>query len=404
MPYHRPDQIFSQELIVDISRRQTLQAAVATALGGALSGCGTPDRDGAAPHGTDAVPAAARPGGEWRLPDEAHPHEATYMSWPSRRIWGPDTAGVRADIARLARTVAEFEPVRLLAGDRDAKAAQRACGSGVEVMPVPVDDLWMRDTGPVFVLGPDGVAGVDLNFNGWGGKQEHGHDRRVARAILADARIPRIKAPLISEGGAVEGDGRGTLMVAESSLVNDNRNPGKTRADLERELKDLFGATKVIWVKGVKGKDITDYHIDALARFSAPGVVVLSTPAKGAPRNAFTAAYEQARSVLDRAVDAGGKRIEVVELPEPADFGRRGKEFLACYVNYYVANGAVVMPRFGDRKADSRAAAILREQYPGRKVVQVPVDNIGEGGGGIHCSTQQLPTADRRSPDPAHSR
>ncbi|WP_414504946.1 agmatine deiminase family protein [Streptomyces sp. NEAU-L66] len=378
---------------MEISRRQTLQAAAVAALGGALSGCGTPDSGGSAPREAGAAPAAARSAGGRRLPDEAHPHEATYMSWPGRRIWGPDTAGVRADIARLARTIAEFEPVRLLAGEREAKAAQRACGSGVEVVPTPVDDLWMRDTGPVFVLGPDGVAGVDLNFNGWGGKQEHGHDRRVARAILADERLPRIKAPLVSEGGAVEGDGQGTLMVAESSLVNDNRNPGRSREDLERELKDLFGATTVIWVKGVKGKDITDYHIDALARFSAPGVVVLSTPAKHAPRNDFTGAYEQAREVLEGAVDARGKRLEVVELPEPADIGRRGKDFLACYVNYYVANGAVIMPRFGDRKADSKAAAVLREQYPGREVVQLPVDNIGEGGGGIHCSTQQLPKA-----------
>ncbi|MEU8914331.1 agmatine deiminase family protein [Streptomyces nigrescens] len=378
---------------MEISRRQTLQAAAVAALGGALSGCGTPDSGGSAPREAGAAPAAARSAGGRRLPDEAHPHEATYMSWPGRRIWGPDTAGVRADIARLARTIAEFEPVRLLAGGREAKAAQRACGSGVEVVPTPVDDLWMRDTGPVFVLGPDGVAGVDLNFNGWGGKQEHGHDRRVARAILADERLPRIKAPLVSEGGAVEGDGRGTLMVAESSLVNDNRNPGRSRDDLERALKDLFGATTVIWVKGVKGKDITDYHIDALARFSAPGVVVLSTPAQHAPRNDFTGAYEQARKVLERAVDARGKRLEVVELPEPADIGRRGKGFLACYVNYYVANGAVIMPRFGDRKADSKAAAVLREQYPGREVVPLPVDNIGEGGGGIHCSTQQLPKA-----------
>ncbi|MGY5124998.1 agmatine deiminase family protein [Streptomyces nigrescens] len=378
---------------MEISRRQTLQAAVVTALGGALSGCGTPDsRPG--PHGAGAAPAAARTAGGGRLPDEAHPHEATYMAWPGRQVWGPHTAGVRADIARLARTIAEFEPVRLLAGGREAKAAQRACGSGVEVVPTPVDDLWMRDTGPVFVLGPDGVAGVDLNFNGWGDKQEHGHDRRVARAILADERLPRIKAPLISEGGAVEGDGQGTLMVAESSLVNDNRNPGRSRADLERGLKDVFGASTVIWVKGVKGKDITDYHIDALARFSAPGVVVLSTPAKNAPRNDFTGAYEQARKVLERAVDARGKRLEVVELPEPADIGRRGEGFLACYVNYYVANGAVIMPRFGDRKADSKAAAILREQYPGREIVPLPVDNIGEGGGGIHCSTQQLPKAD----------
>ncbi|WP_327706615.1 agmatine deiminase family protein [Streptomyces decoyicus] len=378
---------------MDISRRQTLQAAVVAAVGGALGACGTKDSGGPAPHGERAVPAGAKPAGGWRLPDEAHPHEATYMAWPTRRIWGPEVTGVRDDIARIARTIAEFEPVALLANDQEAQDARRACGSGVEVVPAPVDDLWMRDTGPVFVLGPDGVAGVDLNFNGWGNKQDHGRDSRVARAILDDERLTRIKAPITAEGGAVEGDGRGTLMVTESSLVNDNRNPGMSRKDIERELKELFGATTVIWVKGVKGKDITDYHIDALARFSEPGVVVLSTPAKNARPNEFTGAYEQARRVLDRAVDARGKRLDVVELPEPAGIGRRGKGFLACYANYYVVNGGVVMPRFGDKKADSKAASLLRELYPGRKVVPVPVDHLGEGGGGIHCSTQQLPKA-----------
>ncbi|MFF8784986.1 agmatine deiminase family protein [Streptomyces sp. NPDC015125] len=378
---------------MDISRRQTLQAAVVAAMGGALGACGTEDGGRPAPRGERAVPAGAKSAGGWRLPDEAHPHEGTYMAWPTRRIWGPDVTGVREDIARIARTIAEFEPVYLLANEREAQAARRACGSGVEVVPVPVDDLWMRDSGPVFVLGPDGIAGVDLNFNGWGNKQAHGRDSRVARAILDDERITRIKAPITAEGGAVEGDGHGTLLVAESSLVNSNRNPGKSRQDIERALKGLFGATTVIWVKGVKGKDITDYHIDALARFSEPGVVVLSTPPPHAPRNDFTGAYEQARTVLEHAVDARGKRLEVVELFEPADIGRRGEGFLACYANYYVANGAVIMPRFGDRKADGKAAATLRDLYPGREVVPVPVDHLGEGGGGIHCSTQQLPKA-----------
>ncbi|WP_159472660.1 agmatine deiminase family protein [Streptomyces caniferus] len=378
---------------MDISRRRTLQAAMVAAVGGALGACGAQDGGRPAARGGSAVPAGAESGGGWRLPEEAHPHESTYMAWPTRRIWGPDLAGVREDIARIARTIAEFEPVALLANEQEAQAARRACGSGVEVVPVPVDDLWMRDSGPVFVLGPDGVAGVDLNFNGWGNKQEHGRDARVARTVLDDERLTRIKAPITAEGGAVEGDGRGTLLVAESSLVNDNRNPGASRKDIERALEDLFGATTVIWVKGVKGKDITDYHIDALARFSEPGVVVLSTPAEHARPNAFTPAYEQARTVLERAVDARGKRLDVVELPEPADIGRRGKGFLACYVNYYVVNGGVIMPRFGDRKADDRAAAVLRELYPGRKVVPVPVDHLGEGGGGIHCSTQQLPKA-----------
>ncbi|MFI2185154.1 agmatine deiminase family protein [Streptomyces sioyaensis] len=378
---------------MQISRRQTLQTAAAAALGGALTACGSKDGARSAPRTDHAVTAAARTVGRRRLPEETHPHAATYMAWPTRQIWGPAAAGVRDDIARIARAIAEFEPVTLLANERDVQAAQRACGFGVEVLPIPVDDLWMRDSGPVFVLGPDGVAGVDLNFNGWGNKQEHGRDRHVSRAVLGHEGITRIKAPITAEGGALETDGRGTLLATESSLVNDNRNRGRSRADIERALKDLFGVTQVIWVKGVKGKDITDYHIDALARFAEPGVVVMSTPAAGAPRTAFTAAYEQARTVIEGAVDARGKRLEVVELPEPSRIGRHGDGFLACYVNYYVANGAVIMPCYGDKKADSRAASVVRDLYPGRKVVQLPLDHLGEGGGGIHCATQQRPEA-----------
>ncbi|MEU9608568.1 agmatine deiminase family protein [Streptomyces sp. NPDC048057] len=368
-----------------MSRRRTLQAALVTAVGTALAACGRPE-------GERATPVASARG--WRMPDETHPHELTYMAWPTRRIWGADTSGVRNDIAGIARAVARFEPVVLLADGRDAKAAAKACGTGVEVLPVPVDDLWMRDTGPSFVLGPagtGGIAGVDLNFNGWGGKQPHTRDSQVAREILADAEIRRIKAPIVGEGGSIEVDGQGTLMATESSWVNDNRNPGRSRDDIERALKDLFGVTTVIWVKGVKGQDVTDYHIDALARFSEPGVVVMSTPDPEAPRDVWTAAYDQARGVLDRAVDARGERLEVVELPEPVDVGRRGSDFLASYVNYYVVNGGVVLPRFGDARADRDAVAVVRDLYPGRQVVQVSVDTLGEGGGGVHCATQQLP-------------
>ncbi|NUJ99765.1 agmatine deiminase family protein [Streptomyces lunaelactis] len=374
-----------------MSRRQTLQAGALAAFGVALSACRAQDGSRPAQGRGNAAPVGATPAGGWRMPDEAHPHELTYMSWPTRQIWKSDIYGVREDVARIARTIAEFEPVVLLANGQDVKAARKACGSGVEVVPIPVDDLWMRDTGPTFVLGPDGIAGVDLNFNGWGNKQIRGRDSRVAQAILDDEHITRIKAPIIGEGGAIEVDGKGTLLATESSLVNGNRNPGTSRDDIEQVLKALFGITTVIWVDGVRGEDITDYHIDALARFSEPGVVVMSTPDKEAPRDVWTGAYDQARKVLDRAVDARGKRLEVVELPEPVDIGRRGDGFLACYVNYYVVNGAVIMPGFGDKKADSHAASIVRDLYPGRKVMQLPVDTLGEGGGGIHCSTQQLP-------------
>lgn len=170
-------------------------------------------------------------------------------------------------------------------------------------MPIPVDDLWARDTGPSFVLGPKGVAGVDFNFNGWGRKQKHDRDARVAGEILADQGIARIAAPIAGEGGSIEVDGQGTMLVTESSLVNENRNPGKTRDEIEQALKALFGVSKVIWVDGVRGRDITDYHIDALARFAAPGVVVMSTPDRQAPEDVWTKAYDQARKVVDEAVD-----------------------------------------------------------------------------------------------------
>ncbi|MFF8656094.1 agmatine deiminase family protein [Streptomyces huasconensis] len=372
------------------SRRRTLKAGALTALGGALGACGADPGEGSDKGAGEGPDAAAA----YRMPDEASPHELTYMSWPSRRIWKAYVHAVREDIARIARTIAEFEPVTLLADEQDAKGARRVCGSGVEILPVPVDDLWMRDTGPSFVLGPDGgVAGVDLNFNGWGGKQPHPRDRHVARRTLSDRGVPRIEAPIVGEGGAIEVDGAGTLLATESSLVNANRNPGMSRDGVERALKRLFGVTEVLWVDGVRGKDITDHHIDALARFAAPGVVVMSTPPSTAAEDVWTRAYRQARTTLATAKDARGKTLDLVDLPEPADIGRRGPDFLASYVNYYVANGAVIMPRFGDKKADGAAAAIVRDLYPGREVTQVPVHALGEGGGGIHCATQQLPKA-----------
>ncbi|NGN65605.1 agmatine deiminase family protein [Streptomyces sp. A7024] len=375
-----------------LHRRKMLQTGALAALGGLLSACGRKEPDQARDEAERAAPAAATAAAGMRMPEEREPHERTFMAWPTRGIWGPDVDGVRDDIAGIARAIAEFEPVTLLANQADAKAARKACGSGVEVLPAAVDDLWMRDTGPSFVRGPEGgMAGVDLNFNGWGNKQPHRHDATVARAVLDHADIRRIKAPITGEGGALEVDGAGTLLATESSWVNRNRNPGKSRDDIEKALQNLFGVTEVIWVKGVKGKDITDYHIDALARFSEPGVVVMSKPADGAPKDVWRRAYDQARAVLSDAVDADGKRLEIVDLPEPGHLTGHSEEFLASYVNYYVVNDGVILPRFGDRRADRDAAAILRDLYPGREVVQLPVDTLGEGGGGIHCATQQQP-------------
>ncbi|RLV08193.1 peptidyl-arginine deiminase [Streptomyces griseocarneus] len=331
------------------------------------------------------------------MPHESLPHARTFMGWPpADSVWGPYTADVRRDITAVARTIAEYEPVVLLAAPEDAERARKACRGAVEVVAVPVDDLWLRDSGPVFVTAPDGtLAGVDLRFNGWGGKQEHSRDGLVARRLLEEYAVPRIEAPLVAEGGSLETDGDGTLLVTESSLVNDNRNPGRSRDALENDLKNLLGVAKVIWLEGVRDQDITDCHVDALARFAAPGTVVLGSPPPGTGPDVWTRVYEQARAVLEGATDARGRTLEIVELPEadPAGLGERGEDFLGSYVNYYVADGAVIMPRFGDRRSDERAAAILRYLHPGRDVRPVEIHTLAEGGGGIHCATQQQPAA-----------
>ncbi|MEV8479676.1 agmatine deiminase family protein [Streptomyces sp. NPDC051173] len=326
------------------------------------------------------------------MPSESLPHARTFMGWPpAGSVWGRYTAAVRRDVAAVAQVIAEYEPVVLLAGPGDEKAARKACGGAVETAAVPVDDLWLRDSGPVFVTGPDGgPAGVDLRFNGWGGKQDHPRDGQVARRLLEEYGVPRIEAPLVAEGGSLETDGEGTLLVTESSLVNDNRNPGRSRDDIEGCLKELLGVTEVIWLEGVRGEDITDCHVDALARFAGPGTVVLGGPPAGAAPDVWSRVRDRARSVLEGATDARGRSLEIVDLPE-ADAAGRGEDFLGSYVNYYVAEGAVILPRFGDRRADERAAAVLRDLHPGREVRAVEIHTLAEGGGGIHCATQQQP-------------
>ncbi|MFF8187124.1 agmatine deiminase family protein [Microbacterium sp. NPDC016588] len=320
-------------------------------------------------------------------------HALTVMSWPTGLIWGGDVEYVREDILNVARAIAEFEPVVMLASPADAEDAAAACGSGLEVVELATDDLWARDTVPVFVEGPDGIQGIDFNFNGWGGKQEHPNDGSVAREFLRKYEIPRIQTDLVGEGGALETDGLGTLFVTESSLVNDNRNPGLSRDEIEIRLKDLLGMRKVIWFDGVYGEDITDAHIDSLVRFTAPGVVLLDTPGEGAPDDVWSRSSAQARSVLRDATDAEGNSFEVVDLPQP-DFGEirgSGDDFLASYVNFYVGNGAVFVPEFGDRRADDRALGILQDQFPDREIVPLTIDAVASGGGGIHCATHDMP-------------
>ncbi|MFD8782823.1 agmatine deiminase family protein [Kitasatospora sp. NPDC059599] len=380
------------------SRRSLLQSGAALAAlalaGGCSSDSGAQEQPGPGATASGTAPSGSPAAAGRAMPAESAPHTRTFMAWPAlEEVWGDQLPGVRQDIAGLARVVAGFEPVVLLARPDQADEARQACGSSVEVLDLMVDDLWARDTGPTFVTGPQGLAGVDFDFNGWGNKQTHANDSQVARNVLAHYGITRIQAPVTGEGGGIEVDGEGTLMATESSWVNDNRNPGKSRDRIEASFKELLGVEKVIWFRGVAGQDITDCHVDALARFAEPGTVVLHRPAADTPPDVWTTASAQALQVLGSATDAKGRTLKVVDLPEPElDLIQgAGKNFLATYINYYVCNGGVIVPRFGDQAADDRAAGIIGDLHPGRKVTQVDINHIASGGGGIHCATQQQP-------------
>lgn len=243
-----------------MSRRALLRRGAAFAAGAvvvpALDACVAASRfagGGTAHTSASAVypsPGPAQAG--WFAPGEQTPHERTWMAWPARRdIWGRELEGIRHDIASIAKTIVRFEPVALVVRPDQAKA----CGPAVEVLPMVNDDLWMRDIGPVFLInGKGGLAGLDLNFNGWGDKQVHVNDAQIAGKVLDLAGAHRLAAPFVAEGGALEFDGQGTVMATESSIVNANRNPGKTKDQLDAEIRKVLGAQKVLWAPGVGGR------------------------------------------------------------------------------------------------------------------------------------------------------
>jgi agmatine deiminase len=213
----------------------------------------------------------------------------------------------------------------------------------------------------------------------------------VARFVCARAGVESLPSDLILEGGGIEVDGEGTAIITESCVLNDNRNPGWSKADVEAELGALLGLEKIIWLPGIAGKDITDGHTDFYARFARPGVVVAGfDPDPESFDHDVTARH---LDILESATDAKGRSLEVVVLEAPSTVRPEfeSDDFAAGYINFYVCNGAVIAPEFGDPEADGAARQELERLFPDRQVVQINIDAIAAGGGGIHCTTQQEP-------------
>jgi agmatine deiminase len=330
----------------------------------------------------------------WKMPDEGEPHERTWMAFgASEAIWGKKLLPeVRRNLAAIARSIAKYEPVSMLVRKNEVGLAQQLVGPEVELIVSALDDFWLRDTGPVFVVNPQGQkAAVDFNFNGWGQKQEYGQDAKVAGFIAQQAGVQAIATRLVLEGGGIEVDGKGTAIITESCVLNSNRNPGLSKAKVETELKALLGLKKIIWLPGIKSQDITDGHTDFYARFVRPGVVVAGYDPD--PKSFDHAVTKRHLEILKATTDAQGRKLEVVVLEAPGTIrpAFASKDFAAGYINFYVCNDAVIMPEFGDKNADGAAREKLEALFPNRDMVAINIDGIAAGGGGIHCTTQQEP-------------
>jgi len=324
------------------------------------------------------------------------------MEWPTRaETWGERIDAAREAYGEVAEAIARFEPVTMITKPKNVAEVSLLTASGINTFSLPHDDSWMRDNGPTFVVdGRGNVAGVDWQWNAWGNKYpEHERDAAVAEAVLAHLGMRRYEAPMVMEGGAIHVDGEGTLITTESCLLNPNRNPGMTQEEVEQVFARYLGIAKVVWLGGSLEDDDTDGHVDEIACFVRPGVVLALVTSDTSDGNYATLSENLAR--LKAVRDAKGRALEIIEIEQPA---RRmladGRRASLSYINFYLANGGIIMPAFEDPQ-DKRAYDTLHRVFADRQIVQVPATDIVQGGGGIHCITQQQPAGLPATPLPS---
>lgn len=323
------------------------------------------------------------------MPGEWAPHTCCWMAWPCREgLWSDDAATMQ-DYANVANAIARFELVKMLVPPHKLSDASRLLGDNVELVEMGIDDSWARDSGPNFLVGGEKLAGSDWLFNAWGEKYHpYDQDARMAERILDLAGADRFSSWLVAEGGGVTVDGEGTIITTESCFLNKNRNPGRTRQEIENELCRTLGSTKVIWIPGDPEETETDGHIDGIAAFIEPGrVLVEVNPDKTDPHCAVGVANTNA---LAGQTDARGRKLELEFIDEGIYHDGIWNGGCSSYINTYLANGGVIVPGY-EYDRDASAVETYRRLYPDREVVQVPINSLALGGGGVHCVTQQQP-------------
>ena len=350
----------------------------------------------------------------FRMPGEFEPHEGCWMLWPRRAdTWRLDAAPARQAFAAVATAIARFEPVTVGVSRKQIDNARSMLPPEILVVEIESDDAWMRDVGPTFVVNDNGeVRGIDWTFNAWGGLEgglyrPWGRDEQVARRVLDLAGKKRYRPGIIMEGGAFHTDGEGTVITTEECLLNKNRNPTLSKNQIEKYLRDYLCIEKIIWLTEGVYLDETDGHVDNLCCFIKPGEVLLSwTDDTSDPQ--YRRSLE-AYQLLSAATDAQGRPLVVHRIHQPGPLYRTKTEILGgkttagaaqraidsrlagSYVNFYIANGGIIMPLFDDPQ-DEKAIKTVEKLFPERQVLGIQSREILLGGGNIHCITQQQPS------------
>lgn len=336
---------------------------------------------------------------QFTMPAEWTAHERTFISWPiqSSMCYPEQYEQVCAAYAEIITAMAEFEPVTVLVNAADKQFVQAQLDKQhpyeVELLVIEHNDAWLRDNGPTFVTSPDGrLGGVNWGFNAWGGKYSPWDlDDAVALQIIHHVGAKQFDAPLVMEGGSIHTDGEGTLLTTEECLLNPNRNPDLTREQIAQLLKDYVNIDQIIWLdRGLSG-DETDGHVDNLACFAAPGKVIIQTCYDPNDEN-----YEITKRNLDilkNAVDAKGRKLEIIEIEQPPAVYYEGKRLTLSYLNFYFVNGGIILPVFGGTasETDQKAIDILSALFPERRIRTIDGMGVVREGGNVHCTTQQQP-------------
>ena len=333
-------------------------------------------------------------------PAEWAPHAAVWSAWPSHGdLWLEDLEPARAEVAALFQAIADVdasgkprgEHVRVLAYGEDAVKSAKAAlaGRGAEIVPAVFGDIWLRDTAPIFVTTGNSLPAACFRFNGWGGKYVLDGDDKVAPFVAGKVGGGRTQYDWVLEGGSIDVDGQGTVLTTRQCLLNPNRNPGLTARDLERNLRDALGIQKFIWLGDGLANDHTDGHIDNIARFVAPGVVVCMEPSGADDPNRD--ALKTIIADLKAATDVHGKKLEIFTVPSPGRVENEAGEIIpASSMNFYIGNSTVVVPLYRT-KTDDAAVAAIGKLFPDRRTVGLPANHVITGGGSFHCITQQQP-------------